>query len=267
MTERNGAKRIERVARLQWVPLAQMKIAPLAQRELRQSWVDAIVAEFDPERLGNPTVNRRDEAFYVVDGQHRVEALRQMHWGDQAIQCWTYEGLTESEEAEKFLQLQSTLGVRAFDKFRVGVQAGREVETDINRIVMAQQLVVSNDAVPGAIRAVGTLTKLYKRSDGPTLGRTLRLIRDSFGDSGLEAPVIDGLGLLCQRYNGQLDDKIAIQKLANVHGGVSGLLGKAENIRRQTGNQKSHCVAAAAVEIIRIGSNGKRLPSWWKTPA
>jgi hypothetical protein len=48
-----------------------------------------------------------------------------------------------------------------------------------------------------------------------------------------------------------------------MHGGVNGLLGRAEQIRRQTGNPKNHCVAAAAVEAINRGRGGKKLPSWW----
>lgn len=260
----NSSKKVERSARLRWVPIEKMKVSPLAQRGLNPSRVDKIAATFDVEQVGTPTVNERDGHFYIIDGQHRVAALKEMGWGDQQIQCWTYVGLTEEEEAEKFLLLNDTLAVKVFDKFRVGVQAGRAEECDIDRIVRASGLVVSKDHVPGAIAAVGTLRRVYDRAGGAVLGRTLRLIRDSYGDPGLEAPVIDGLGMLCQRYNGQFDDEAAKKKLSDAHGGVNGLLGKAEQLRRQTGNPKGQCVAAAAVEIINAGRGGNKLPSWWK---
>lgn len=259
--------RIERDARLRWVPIPKMKVSPLAQRELNQARVDRIAASFNPEEIGTPTVNERDGSFYVIDGQHRVEALKAIGWGDQQIQCWTYVGLNEEEEAEKFLRLNDTLAVNAISRYRVGVKAGRSEECDIDRIVRANGLVVSLDSVPGAISAVGTLRRVYDRSDSTTLGRALRLARDAFGDPGLVAPVIDGLGLLCQRYNGQLEDGAAIERLKKVNGGVNGLLGKAEHLRRSTGNQKGHCVAAAAVDIINTGRGGKKLPSWWKGEA
>jgi hypothetical protein len=260
-----GAK-VERVARLRWVPLARVRINPLAQRELNSARVGKLIAEFDPEQLGSPTVNEREEHFYVIDGQHRIEALKHWlgNWEEQQVQCWAYHGLTEEEEAEIFLKLNDTLAVHAFVKFRVGVQAGRPDETDVDRIVRAQRLRVSTDKSDGAIAAVSTLMRVYRRADGPTLGRALRIIRDAYGDPGLDAAVIDGIGLLCQRYNGELDDSRAVTRLSSIYGGVSGLLGKAEHLRKQTGSARAHCVAAAAVEIINGGRGGKKLTSWWK---
>lgn len=263
MSDRNT--KITRQARLRWVPIAQMKVNPLAQRELNQARVDKLAANFDPEQIGTPTVNHRDGAYYIIDGQHRIEALKAVGWGDQSVQCWTYEGLTEAQEAETFLTTNDTLAVRALDKFRTGVQAGRETETEIDRVVRAQGLVVSSDKQPGAIAAVGTLRRVYSRSDSKTLGRTLRIVRDAYGDAGMSAAVIDGIGLLCQRYNGDLNDDQAVQRLSEMHAGVSGLLNRAEVLKRQTGNQKAHCVAAAAVEVINRGRGGKKLPDWWKS--
>lgn len=259
--------RTPRSARLKWVPVTDMRVSPLAQREINRARVDRIAAEFDPEEVGNPTVNYRDGHWYLIDGQHRIEAMRLMGWADQQIQCWTYEGMSEEEEAERFLRLNDTLAVDTFARFKVGVTAGRAEACEIDRVVRAQRLVVSRDQIPGAVRAVGTLERVYRRSDSAVLGRTLRIIRDAYGDPGLEAAVIDGLGHLCARYNGELDEGVATTKLANAHGGVNGLLGKAELIRRQTGNARGLCVAAAAVEIINQGKGGKKLPSWWKAAA
>lgn len=264
-----AGRRVERQAKLKWVPLALMDVNLLAQREFRQARVDALAADFDLEQFGTPTVNHRNTHYYVIDGQHRIEALKVFfgdgQWEGQQVQCWTYEGLSEAEEAEVFLKLNDTLAVNAFTKFRVGIQAGRPDEVAVAKVVMEQGLRVSQDKGNGAIAAVGTLMRVYHRADGPILGRTLRIIRDAYGDAGLEAAVIDGLGLLCHRFNGDLDDDRLVQRLSATHGGVSGLLNKAENLRKQTGNPKGHCVAAAAVEIHNAGRGGKKLPSWWRT--
>lgn len=265
MTTTKTSNKVEREARLKWVPIPKMRVSPLAQREVNQARVDSIAANLDLEQIGTPTVSERDGYFYVIDGQHRVEALKQYGFADDSIQCWTYLGLTEEEEAEKFLKLNDTLAVNAMAKFRVGVQAGREMETDIDRIVRAAGLRVSADKIEGAVRAVGTLRRVYERNGAATLARSLRIIRDAYGDPGLESTVIDGIGLLCGRYNGQLDDARTVKQLSSAAGGVNGLLNAAEVTRRQTGNPKGQCVAASAVELINRGRGGTKLPSWWKT--
>lgn len=263
MTNRTATNRVERDARLLWVPIAKMKVSPMAQRELNQSRVDHLSANFDPEQLGTPTVNERDDHYFIIDGQHRIAAMRHMGWGDQQIQCWTYRGLAEEEEAERFLVLNDYLAVNAFARFKVGVTAGREIESDIDRIVRAAGMTIAKAKAPGAVGCVGTLTKVYQRSGQRTLARTIRIVRDAFGDVGLEAHVVDGIGLLCHRYNGTLDDAVAVEKLGATHGGVNGLMGKARAAHKQRLGSLNHCVAAAAVEIINSGKGGNKLPVWW----
>jgi hypothetical protein len=255
--------RIERQARLRWVLLTQMRVNPLAQRDLNQARVSKLAAVFDPEKMDAPTVNHRGGWYYLIDGQHRIAALKQWlsSWQDQQVQCWTYEGLSEAEEAEKFLALNDTVPVRAFAKFKVSVQAGRDTEADVDRIVRALGLRIARGS---GISAVATLRRVYTRGGAAVLSRTLRIIRDAYGEAGLDGPVIDGIGLLCQRYNGDLSEQRAIERLSSAHGGVSGLLSRAGQLRQSTGSATAQCVAAAAVEVINRGSGGRKLPGWWR---
>jgi len=55
------AGRIQRAARLRWVPLAQMRVNPLAQRDLNQARVSRLAAVFDLEQMGTPTVSHRGD--------------------------------------------------------------------------------------------------------------------------------------------------------------------------------------------------------------
>lgn len=257
----------ERKDRIRWVPLGKTRISPVAQRQLRPAFVATITAEFDERQLGFPVVSERDGFFNIVDGQHRIEMLKGIlgdGWEEQQIECEVLIGLTEQEEAEEFLRRNKSLSVSTFDKFMVGVTAGRPEETEINRIVRSEGLVVSREKVEGAIMAVDALRTVYNRSDGETLGRTLRICRDSWGDGGMKGPVIKGVGLVCQRFNGEVPEELAVERLAGIRGGVHGLLNKATVIKHRTGGQVPHCVAAAVVEVIKNGTSGKKLPDWWK---
>ena len=198
---------------------------------------------------------------------YRIEALKLWFgsWENQQVQCWCYEGLTEAQEAELFLTLNDTLTVQAFAKFTVSVQAGRATEADIDRIVRALGLHISSTRAGGGIAAVATLRRVYDRGGAAVLARALRIIRDSYGEAGLDGPVIDGISLLCQRYDGQLPEQRAIQRLSAAHGGVTGLLSKAAQLRQTTGSATAQCVAAAAVELINRGcGKNAKLPGWWR---
>lgn len=265
-TPKPGPK-IERTARLRWIPLHRMHVNEAAQRELKQYRVDHLIAHFDPEQIGTPVVNERAGRFFIIDGQHRVAALKAIYDDSHQVQCWTYVGLSQEEEAERFLKLDDTLTVAALDRYRVGVQAGREVESDIDRIVRACGMVVTQQKVEGGIGAVGTLRRVYVRSGPQVFSRTLRIIDAAFGTVGLQAAVIDGVGLLCDRYNGELKDELVITKLTNMHGGVGGLLGKAAVIKERVRKPFKECVAAAAVEVLNAGKGGSKLPSWWRADA
>jgi hypothetical protein len=151
-------RKVEKTGSLQWVRLGSMRVSVLAQRELNPARVDKLVSHFDLEQIGYPTVSARDGYFYIIDGQHRIEALKEFlgeGWEDQQIQCHVFEDLTETEEADRFDRLNDTLNVTSFDKFRVRVAAGRHEETDIYRIVEKEGLCISKDkGKDGAIGAV-----------------------------------------------------------------------------------------------------------------
>ncbi len=260
------ANSIARTTTIKDCPLAKMIVSDLSQRTRNDARVDHLLNDFDIDQIGYPVVSEREGHFFIIDGQHRIEALKRWlgaGWESQKIACAVYSELTHAQEAEMFLRHNDVLQVNAFAKFNVACSAGREVEVAIRKCVEAQGLHVAQGGTPGSIGAVGTLVRVFNRSNAQTLGRSLRIIRDAFGDAGLEAVVIDGMAHLCKRYNGLMDEDFAKQKLGATRGGVKGLLNRAEEIRLRTGGTRGHSIAAASVEIINSGKGGKKLPSWW----
>lgn len=264
-TVKDTSGRVARVAHLRWVAIADMHTNPQSQRRLQPSRITSMMdSGFDPEMLGNPIVSLRDGRFYIIDGQHRIALMRRVGWGDQQIQCWVYTDLDEAEEAEMFLRLNDVLRVNEYSKFTVGLTAGREEERQIDQIVRLQDLRVTRERVPGGISAITALRRVYTRADGATLGRTLRIIRDAFGDHGFDGVVIDGVALMCERYNGDLSQETAITRLSRVHGGVTGILTNADAMRLRYGKPRAQCVAAACVDAINRGAaRTQKLKPWF----
>lgn len=265
-------KNVPRSSTLRWVPLSEIQVDLNAQRQLRPAWVAAHEAEFDPEQIGLIVVNlRKNGKWYVIDGQHRVELLRAVGWGDQQIQCEAFEGLTQAEEAVLFLARNDRLAVRTFDKFKVAMTAGDDVANDIDRIVSSAGLVISDQEKDGHIVAVRALQKVYNGAgiasgkEGPAaLARTLKVLKNAWGRqiSTFNGTIIEGLGLVQLRYNGKLEQETLVEKLAPFSGGAPGVLGRARALRDMRGKSMSYCVAAVIVDIYNKGRKAGKVDEW-----
>lgn len=267
-TPAEAVKRIKRQAQIRTIKLGDIRVSPTGQRELNMSRVKKILDNLDMERLGTLTVSARDGFFWLIDGQHRFNALKE-YWGEGfeewEIEAWCYFDLTEEQEAEKFLQHNEVLTVDAYARFKVGVAAGRPVENDIDRIVRSLDLKVTRQHGTGSISAVASLVKTYTRYGPQGLVQTLWTIREAFGDRGFEAVIIDGVGLFRARYEGRIDPERLVKKLSTTLGGVKGLLNRANLIREKTGQTVPQCVAAAVTDVYNQGARGlQSIGSWWK---
>ena len=256
-----------REAKLAWVNIADMRPAPayVAQRAARDHRVDYLVANFDLEEMGHPTVSHRDGIYWILDGNHRIEALKRIGFGKDKIEVQVYEGLTPQQESERFLKLNDTLTVDALTTFLVGVNAGREEEVAINKVVQGTGFRVGVErGSDKSISSVGGLQRAYRAGGSEGLRRTLKLIRDAFGHGGFESSIISGLGLLIARDRDRFDDTRALKQLGTLPKGSKGLIERATELRVATGRTKYACVAQAVVEAYNKGGRADRLPPWFK---
>lgn len=253
------------------VPIGKMRNAPalVTQREFRQSHADRIAADLDLNKIGFPVLNHRDHIFWILDGQHRIAALKQYGFSDKdVVTCEVYEDLTDAEMADIFLGRDARKPIPLYDKFHVACTAGRRRERDIQRAVEANGQKIAR-AKEAGISAVGALSAVYDRSGDTVLGQVVRAVNLAFGGDpvGFDRSIIEGLGLVFNRYNGRTNEKQLGSRLSELKHGARELLRKAEAIRERTGNQKKQCVAAAVVDIYNKGMAPRdthRLPAWWK---
>lgn len=261
--------RTRRASKVHPVPINKMRIPPalVTQRPFRKAHGDDLAANLDLNKLGFPIMNHRDGIFWVLDGQHRIYALKENGFTTDVLDCEVYEGLSDAEMADIFLGRDDRRAVDPFSRFHIACTAGRKRESDIRRTVETQGLKVSKSHGEDCIGAVGALGRVYDRDGAVVLGQALRTIKNAYaGDpDAFDSTVIDGVALIFNRFNGQTNEKELAARLSAKAHGVRGLLRLAESVRARTGNQKSQCVAAAAVEIYNKGKGGTKLPSWWKT--
>lgn len=89
---------------LKKIPLENIKFAEY-QREVKQSKVNKIVKNFEPDIVGVGLVSFRNGIFWGVDTQHRIEALKKL--GYTEILCQVLTGLTYEQECYRFVLLNT----------------------------------------------------------------------------------------------------------------------------------------------------------------
>ncbi len=263
-----------RPSKIRPVPINKMRVPTelVAQRKFRQAHGDKLAKELDLNKLGFPIINQRDGHYWVLDGQHRIYALRENGFKDELLDCEVYENLSDAEMAEIFLGRDDRRAIQPFDKFHVACTAGRRRECDIRRIVEGNGLKISLTKGDNVISAVSSLGRVYDRSGDVVLGQVLRVLKNAFaGDSSaFDGQLIVGVGLVFDRYNGRTNEKELTARLSAVTGGTKGLLRRAESLRERTGNDKAQCIAATVVDVYNRGTAGRskeRLADWWKDAA
>lgn len=249
-----------------------MCVDPAAQRAVSRPWVKARISCFDVDQLGYPVINRRQNGkYYIVDGQHRVELMRAVGWGDQKIQCECFDGLSQAEEAALFNARNDRKAVRKYDKFRIGITAGDHRCVAIDKIVREHGMVVSDQARDGHINAVDALEKIYcgggiaGPADGPiALGRSMQVLVKAWGKqtSSVNGRVVQGLGMVFLRYKNTVNINDLVKKLAPFPGGAAGMLGKGRSAQEMNGRALHYCIAGIIVDVYNRGRRTEKLDRW-----
>ena len=106
------------------IPLAKIEPSDY-QRPTNPKQVDNIVQHFDEAKLGMMTVSKRDGKVFIIDGAHRLSALRRLDYTHAVFEVLT--GLTREEEAEYFAkQGQDKRALKPLDLYKAGLIAGDE---------------------------------------------------------------------------------------------------------------------------------------------
>jgi len=258
-------------SKVRGVPIHQMRVPPvhITQRPFRKAHGDRLAANLDLELLGLPVINYRDGIYWVVEGQHRVYALRQRGFDGDMLDCQVYNNLSDEEMANRFLGGADTLPCNPYDKFFISITGKHVRECEVQQCVEDLGLKVSKGKSETSLGCVSTLCRIYDRFGLSVLRHVLQALKLAFpGDkNAFESALVDGLALVYGRYSSSVRDDEMSVRLMTIHGGPRGLLRRAENQRERTGGQKPQCVAAVIVEVYNkgVGSKSKvRLPSWWK---
>lgn len=244
----------------------QLRVDPSVQRPLDVKRANKIAAELNPAAIGMVCVSARDDNDYVViDGQHRVEALRIAGMSDDKIPCEVYTGLSRSEEAAMFRLRNNTKEVTRLDKFRVRLVEGDESALKIMNILHEHDWYLPGQEGPakGRFLAVAAIERIFNAdpdSDPNAAERAIFTVTSAWGhdEDGVNGHIVEGLGKFYLRYP-SAETRDVIRKLSSYDGGPRALYGKAGVLKDSTGS-----LTAAIVEMITVlynkGKTTRKLP-------
>ncbi len=194
------------------------------QRPVEEREVERLIREWDDRLLDPIVVSFRDGKFNVVDGQHRIAAMRRMNGGEEVmVVCKIYSGLTYEQEAALCYKLDKakkrlSLAQSANALAESGTDA--EISTikslvERNGFVWALGRKTGRPNEIGSTRAVINAWRLLGSSEFAHLLVLLRCAWD--GDPrSLTSFVITGMALFLKTYAVEMDDRAFVRQLSKV---------------------------------------------------
>ena len=194
------------------------------QRPVLDRVVDKLVREWDPRLLTPLVVSYRDGRYNLVDGQHRVCAMRKKNGGkDVTALCRVYHGLTYEQEAELYYKLDQAKGhLRLAHATKALVESGADAEIiEIKRLLEGAGFVWALDKPTGEafeIEATRAVINAYRLLGGAAFSRMLELAARTWHGSpaSVKASFLSGMALFLKTYETELDDEVFIKRLSAV---------------------------------------------------
>lgn len=254
------------------LPTDKLTVDHSVQRALDDKRVDRMAADLHMDALGVITVSHRaDDTYHVIDGQHRVEALRRAGHGGGSVYCVVYRGLSRAEEAAMFVRLNETKQVQPLDRFRVRVVEGDPVAVALNTVLAGHGWRVTTGGGESCFSAVRALETVYRGAKVVTTtdnldacDTVLGIVTAAFGHSAhaVGKQIIAGLGLVVLRHGHELDQRKLINELSKTPNGALGLISRAQGLREMRGGRVDHAMAEVIVNLHNKGRRTHRLPEW-----
>ena len=194
------------------------------QRPVEPEDVDKLIRKWDPALLTPLVISFRDGEFRVVDGQHRIAAIRKMTGGkDVIVLCLIYYGLTYEMEAELYYKLDKAKGqLHSGHAIKALLESGTDPEIiDIHRRIEAAGFTWALNGPTGReyeIVSTRAMINAYRFLGGETFSRLLELVAGTWHGTpySLRASIFSGLALFLKTYETELNDYVFMRSLSAV---------------------------------------------------
>lgn len=184
-------------------------IAPYQRQDVSMKVVNDIVKNFDWNEFDAPIVSCRNEKWWCVDGQHRLEALKIL--GIKTIYCRILTGLDYEGESDVFTRRNTNRRqLNPCGVFNGNVNAKHTDAVKINEVLQKNGLTYSKELKDkGYIKvyAIQTVRNIYRDGGEKHLDRVLNTLKESwYGEpAAFSCDMMQGLSTYFKNSRGVKD--------------------------------------------------------------
>lgn len=245
---------------VRWIPVSECEVVhAAAQRGVNERNVKRIAEEFNPDHFGVIVVAKKNgvNRYHIIDGQHRVAALKLMGYTDQLVPAIVREIHSAKDAAEAFGGLNSAMKPGAVDKFKVAVTAGHPAESEVNLLLKSLGFYVGFGAAPNTVAAVSALMSVYNAHGIKVLKGALETIRATWPGErdAVSGAIIQGYGELLGRHAHEIDNRRLLSTVAKKTTAAN-LLGAAKVSRSTFGGRIYENVVRVVASHYNTGIRG-----------
>lgn len=192
------------------------------QRNPNKKKIKHIVDNFDINALDPLVVSYRNGRYNVVDGQHRLCAIKELckklGWDSFKIECRIIDGLTEEDECKLFKILADRRTVSVGEKAEASYCANDKVVVEIIDCVKQAGLICDFKGSKGEnkINSIESLIKIYNDLGKEDFIKYLRLIKNTWNGNSvsLQKFMLMGVFEFYKVYHLEFNEKTFITKLS-----------------------------------------------------
>jgi len=198
------------------IPLSNLIVDARYQRSLISKHVNRIAKNFDATLVNTILVSdRQDGTYAVIDGQHRVAAMRKL--GIKFAPCTITHGLDSLKEASLFHGVNAQIRpLSTFDKFKTSVFCGNSREIAIAEIAKEYGIQLkgshSNGGNTSVVIAIQAVCDIYDVYGADILRKTFMLIQKAWKEDKEGRGQLTLMGV--SRFLAVYGDRIDIEDFA-----------------------------------------------------
>lgn len=206
---------------------ADLKVDPIVQRNLTEARARRIADELYLTALGLVCVarrvrvvnGRRQVSYYIVDGQHRVFALRLL--GIETVRCEVHYDLTRKQEGDLFLlRNREARTVAPLEQYRIGLASGQPICVETEKVLQAHGLEMAScrKSSTNRVSSVEVVLGITGEWGAITLDRALSIVEAAWGrgPSTWNGILLHGVARFIARYPEDVDDAELVRRLARM---------------------------------------------------